>query len=166
MFRGRFLLPIIGLFVVFSLIWSVGNNRHEEQEAWMQGYMAGQASVQQTDGGTVVNPLPYNMYAQGYRGGRGGPGFFGLIPLLLLGFIAFKVIRGGMFRRWQQAGGPGFGGWGNHDHFEGRGPSGRGPWGRGAWDRGYHPEGGEQGGAETPAQARPAANRPTDDDVI
>ena len=165
MFRGRFLLPIIGLFVVFSLIWSVGNNRHEEQEAWMQGYMAGQASVQQTDSGTVVNPAPYGMYGQGYRGDRGGPGFFGIIPVLLLGFLAFKVIRGGMFRRWQQAGGPaGYGPWG--DQHEGRGPWGRGPQGRGPWERGHHSEGGERGRPETPTQERPVSNRPSDDEVI
>lgn len=164
MFRGRFLLPIIGLFVVFTLMWSVGNNRREEQDAWMQGYMAGQASVQQTDGGSVVNPLPYNMYAQGFRSDRGGPGFFGIIPVLLLGFIAFKVIRGGMFRRWQQAGGPGYGPWGNydrHNHFDGRGSEGRGP-----RERGHHPERGEQRRPESPANERPVSSRPTDDEVI
>lgn len=161
MFRGRFLLPIIGLFVVFSLIWSVGNNRRQEQEAWMQGYMAGQMSVQpQGEGGAIVNPMPYAMYGQGFRGGwGGGPGFFGIIPVLLLGFVAFKVIRGGLFRRWQQAGGAaGFDGWGEHprNHYRGRGP----------WGEGYGPRQRGNSGTETPAQDRTTANRPTDDDVI
>jgi hypothetical protein len=160
MARGRFFLPIIGLFVVLSLIFAVGNNRREEQDAWMQGYMAGQMSVQsQGEGGTVINPAAYAMYGQNFRGGRGGPGFFGFIPLLILGFIAFKVIRGGWFRRWQQAGGPNA--WGNdrfNNEFDGRGPWGRG---HGPWNRGHH-----GGQAETPTQERPAPNRPMDDDVI
>jgi hypothetical protein len=160
MARGRFLLPILGLFVVFSLIWSVGNNRHEEQEAWMQGYMAGQMSVQSADGGTVVNPMPYNMYSQGYRGG-GGPGFFGLIPLLILGFIGFKVIRGGMFRRWRQAGGPGYAPWGDHSHSE---AEWRG-WGRDSWKDRHPSTGNAPGQPERPVQPKPG-NQPTDDEVI
>lgn len=161
MARGRFFLPLIGLFVIFSLIWTVGNNRHEEQEAWMQGYMAGQLSVQSTDGGSVVNPMPYNMYSQGYRGGRGGPGFFGIIPLLLLGFIGFRVIRGGMFRRWRQAGGPGYAPWGDHSHSE---EEWRG-WGRGAWKEHHRSEGGAHGRPERPVPNKPATP-PADDEVI
>ena len=108
MFPRRFVMVAVVGLVVFALLgaWSGSVQR----DAWLQGYLVGQAA-----GGEGAKAAPLAPFLYGGYGPFGGPRFgsnpFGfLFPLLFFGLVIFGLSRLGRFMAWQRwaaQGGPG-----------------------------------------------------------
>jgi hypothetical protein len=98
MFGRRWIgLALVALLIIV-VISTLGG--HAQQNAWMQGYMAGRLSAG-SDGAAALAPymMPGGMF--GYGGGTGpGIGLFVGFGFLALGFFALTRGRG-HHRHWQ-----------------------------------------------------------------
>jgi len=100
MFGRRWIGLAVAALLVIVVISTVSGNA--QQNAWMQGYMAGRLAAG-TDGGAALTPymMPGSPFMPGYGGGFGhGIGLF--IGLGFLALVFFALTRGrGHHRHWQ-----------------------------------------------------------------
>ncbi|MSP14737.1 MAG: hypothetical protein EXR62_17485 [Chloroflexi bacterium] len=121
MFRGRFIMGILAIFLIFGLFSSIGGGM--QRDAWTQGYLVGRLSTS-TEGSSAVPPAPvlipgYQGFA-GFHGASWGAHFGGFGLLLGIGFFFLVLMGLGKFFRffaWRHMGGPQGGPWGRYESW-------------------------------------------------
>lgn len=151
---------LIGLTVLAGLALLFAGAAAVQRGAWMEGYMMGRLSAVSitAEAGGAAAMLPYAPYGMGFA--HRGPGFGGVLFLLLgLGAVAFfasRCLHRARWRAWMAAQGAQAGPQPGAPPPWMHGPWGHGPWGHGPWEGSP----GSQPTAQSQPSAPPASSAP------
>ncbi|HRQ39527.1 MAG TPA: hypothetical protein PLD25_16585 [Chloroflexota bacterium] len=103
-----FFRKIFGLFFILLLFGALfgmnGRNQSQFQAGYVQGYVAGQQSMQTAEGGTAVAPPPAPYYPTYHYPGYS---FFSFFIKGFVLFFGFMLLMGLLFGRGRRHGGHG-----------------------------------------------------------
>ncbi len=94
MFFRRLFFLFFALLILGALFGMNGRSQSQYQAGYVQGFVAGQQSMQAAEGGTAVAPPPAPSYYPGFS-------FFGFLIKGFAFFFGFMLLVGLLFRLGQ-----------------------------------------------------------------